>query len=139
MREKIRSTAADEIISWGRINNFLHIRPIEVIVRSTSQRREPRFRPNIWTEIREVVDVETGVDVVDGVVDVVVEITAWSVVVRCCRNLSGGWKLVGVLVEEVGETARVSTRGYVGHVRFVEADYILVVLESGDDRSYCCQ
>jgi hypothetical protein len=138
VREQIRSTTTNKIISRRSINNLLHIRPIKIIVWSSSERREPSFRPNVGTEICQVVDIEARVYVVDCVVNIIIEVAAWGLVVRCCGDFPGGWELVGVGVEEVGVAAGIGACGDVRHVGFVEADYVLVVLEGGDDGGWFC-
>lgn len=56
--------AADEVVGRRSVDDGLHVRAVEVVVRSAGQRGEAHCVPGVGAEIGQVVDVETRVDIV---------------------------------------------------------------------------
>jgi hypothetical protein len=71
----------------------LHIRPVEIVVWAC-QGGEFELVPEVGTVVGNVVEVETGVDVEESCVDVVVKVTARLIRIRSGRYWSSWRELV---------------------------------------------
>lgn len=74
MGEEVGTAAADEVVCGRGVNYFLHVGAVEVVVGTSSKRRESELVPEEGTVICKVIDVEAWVHVVGCVVDKVVYI-----------------------------------------------------------------
>ena len=135
MGEEVWTAGANEIVGWWGVDYFLHVCTVEVVVWSSSKTGESEVVPEIWTEVCQMIDVEARVDVVDGVVNIIVNITAIHFVAWSWWELSCGRKLCSVGIVEVYETAGLGASFDSCHVCLVEANDILIVLERRKNRS----
>jgi hypothetical protein len=107
--EEVFTTAANEVVGRRSVNHFLDIRSVEVVVWSTCERRESELIPQVRAEICQVVDVETWVDIVDCVIDVIEKITTGLSRGWGSRNWAWWREAGGVRLEEISVTARLRT------------------------------
>lgn len=116
----------------------LDIGTVEVVVGAAAERWEAYFIPEIWAEVRQVIDVEARVDVQEGSVDIVPDGAARL------RGVWSRWQLArrGVgqsLVEEIEVTTLLGPFVDLSRERFVERKNGLEVVQRGYSRSYCHQ
>jgi hypothetical protein len=108
-REEVFTTTADEVVGRRSVNNFLDIRSVEVVVWTTSERRESELIPQVRAEICQMIDVETWIDVVECIVDIIEKITAGLSRGWCRRNWARWREGGGVFLEEIGVTTGLRT------------------------------
>lgn len=132
VREEVGACGADpEVCAGGGVQGLLDVCAIKIVVWAATQGGEAEFIVQVGTGVCEMVDVEAGVDVVDCVVDVVVEIAAWEGGIWWCWDWPWWGEGVGVFVEVIGIAAGFCSCCDVGHVRLVYANDILVILKGG--------
>lgn len=62
-REKLILSTADHIVRRRGVAGFLHIGTVEVVVWPAREGRETQYIPKVWTEICQMIYIETWVDV----------------------------------------------------------------------------
>lgn len=77
---------------------------IEIVVGSGSEGWKSKLIPKEWTEVCEMVDVEAWVYVVDGIVNIIIQVTSFDLVTWTRRKWSGRRVLVDVSVVEICKT-----------------------------------
>lgn len=138
VRKEIVTASADHVVCWWRVNGFLDISAVEVVVWPSSKRWEAEQVPLIRAVVCQVVNIETWVFVVCRVVDIVVNITTWLLPAGGGRDFAGWWEFRGPLVEEIGISTAICASRNICNVALVQVDHIIVVLQRRYNRCYNC-
>jgi hypothetical protein len=118
------------------MNDLLDVASVEVIARSATKTRKPEFVPEIGAVIRDVIYVKTRVHVVEGVVHVGKKVTTITLMTRCWRQNTTGWKSCCEFVEKVQVSAGLCSGTNTSHKSIIEPNNVVEIIDGGHKRSY---
>lgn len=130
------ATSTDHVVCWWRVDGFLYVSAVEVVIWSSGHRWETEQVPLIWAVICQVVYVEAGIFIVCRVVDLIEDITAGLLPAGSGGDFARWRELRGPLVEEISVSTAICASCDVCNEALVQVDHIVEVIQRRHNR--CC-